>query len=205
MSSESNQLNQKTIPKLKASIEVGHVVKFHIKVFQNKNYVPYYDEYKGHQFEVVAFHYEREDCTSCDGTGTISGVGCTDCLGTGVDYMSAQAFQDIEDAHVELRCLTGDVKVKGHVHYDEIQHVPVESCDMNAFDVVKYIGAIPMSIETKEGEPPRQPTDAEIRRWLDQSAVIINGKRPKAKDTVEFPITELIFFPKSAKKRTTVI
>lgn len=153
----------------------GEVVVFHPKVFQNKNYVPHYDVYKGHRFQIVDIHEEFEDGLP------------------------------LGEPHFELTCVTGSVQVKGHVHPDELKHAPVESCDWTAFEVIKHLGVIPMSIETKEGEAPRPPSDSEVRRWLDQSAVIINGKRPKAKDIVEWPITQLVFFPKSEKKRTTVI
>lgn len=72
---------------------------------------------------------------------------------------------------------------------------------MNAIEIIHHIGVIPMSIE----QPCKQPTNAEIKRWLDQGAVIINGIRPKAKDRVNFPIRQLVFFPKSFNRRTTVI
>lgn len=157
---------------MKQSFEVGHVVKFHIKVFQNKNYVPHYDAYKGHQFIIRAIHTEDEG--------------------------------EPMEPHYELECLTGDVKMKGWVHEDEIQFVPVESCDYTAYDMIKHIGVIPMSIETKKGETPRPPTDAEIRRWLENKAVQINGLRPKPTDIIEFPVWELIFFPKGGR-RTTVL
>lgn len=57
-----------------------------------------------------------------------------------------------------------------------------------------------MSVERK----CEHPSGSELRRWLDQGAVIINGKTPKAAEEVEFPIEQLVFFPK-AKRRTTVI
>lgn len=157
---------------MKQPFEIGHVVKFHIKVFQNKNYVPHYDAYKDHQFIIRAIYTEDE----------------------------GEPMQP----HYELECLTGDVKMKGCVHEDEIQFVPIESCDYTAFDIIKHIGVVPMSIETNQGEPPRYPTNAEIKRWLDHKAVQVNGQRPKSTDIVEFPIWELVFFPKAAK-RTTVL
>lgn len=57
--------------------------------------------------------------------------------------------------------------------------------------------SIPMSTEAA----CEMASNSEVRRWLDQSAVIINGKKPKAKDIIELPVTSLIFFPKS--KATT--
>ena len=59
-----------------------------------------------------------------------------------------------------------------------------------------------MSVET----PCSTPSKSEIKRWLNQSSVCINGKRPKAaEDDVEFPVTEIVFFHKSKTRRTTMI
>ena len=72
---------------------------------------------------------------------------------------------------------------------------------MKAIEVLDYIGVVPMSIE----KPCTYPSKSEIKRWLNQSSVVINGAKPKAEDDVEFLITELVFFPKSKTKKTTVI
>ena len=66
----------------KYTIAVGNKVHFRRKVFEG-SYVPYFNEYAGHKFEVVAFH---------------------------------------PGDHVELKCVDGDVKVKGYVHLDEIRN-----------------------------------------------------------------------------------
>ncbi len=72
---------------------------------------------------------------------------------------------------------------------------------MKAIELIYHIGAIPMSIE----HPCTQPSKSEVKRWLNQSSVLINGKKPKAEEEIEFPITELVFFPKSNTRRTTVV
>lgn len=84
---------------------------------------------------------------------------------------------------------------------------PVEKCDWTAFEFIKWFGVLPLSIE----KPPNKeraaspPSNSEIRRWLDQGSVQINGVAPKANDIITFPMTQLVFFPKSDKKRATVI
>lgn len=80
---------------------------------------------------------------------------------------------------------------------------PVEQAivERTAFDAIYYLGVIPTSVENA----PNPPSKSEVRRWLDQKSVIINGARPSAKDMVQWPITQLVFFPKSPKRRTTVI
>lgn len=57
---------------------------------------------------------------------------------------------------------------------------------------------------TMNGNKPEEPSNSEIRRWLQQNAVIINGKKPQPGDDIEFPIYSLIFFPKSQKSRCTM-
>ena len=74
---------------------------------------------------------------------------------------------------------------------------------MTAFEYLKFIkehGYLPMSIE----RPCTEATNTEIKRWLKNGAVIINGKKPDVNDVVELPITELVFFPKG-KRKTTMI
>ena len=72
---------------------------------------------------------------------------------------------------------------------------------MKAIDLIFHIGVIPMSIEN----PCTVPSKSEIKRWLNQSSVLINGKKPKAEEEVEFPVAELVFFPKSKTRKTSVI
>ncbi len=61
--------------------------------------------------------------------------------------------------------------------------------------------AIPMATN---GTKPVPASNSQIRRWLVDKAVLINGATPGPDDQVDFPITQLVFFPKSDKKRTTL-
>ena len=65
--------------------------------------------------------------------------------------------------------------------------------------IISMKPCVPMS---QEREGPA--SNSEIRRWLDQSAIQINGKKPKSKEIIEFPVTQLVYFPKSNKSRATV-
>ncbi len=47
------------------------------------------------------------------------------------------------------------------------------------------------------------PTNSELRRWLNDRAVVINGRKLGPFDPVERPVNSLVFFPKS-KGRVTV-
>lgn len=47
-------------------------------------------------------------------------------------------------------------------------------------------------------------SNSERKRWLENGAVLINGKKPKPFDKMELPIIELVFFPNSKRKITMV-
>lgn len=91
---------------------------------------------------------------------------------------------------------------------DEVIHIYTMPRQMTALEfVLSMRPCVPMSRERKAdgtAENNGLASNSEIRRWLDQSAVIINGKKPKAKEMITLPVTQLIFFPKSEKSRTTV-
>ena len=72
---------------------------------------------------------------------------------------------------------------------------------MTAFEFIKFLGVIPMSIET----PGTIPSNGELKRWFTQKSIIMNGARPTFNENVDFPVRELIFFPKSQGRKTTVI
>lgn len=61
--------------------------------------------------------------------------------------------------------------------------------------------ALPYSVER-----PHQPMSvSELRRWIEQGAVLFNGERVTIKEIVDFPVFSLVFFPRSANRRTTLI
>ena len=60
--------------------------------------------------------------------------------------------------------------------------------------------ALPMSRE----RACTPTSNSELRRWLRDQAVILNGKRVGANELVDFPVVSLVFFPKSARHRCTL-
>lgn len=48
-------------------------------------------------------------------------------------------------------------------------------------------------------------SNGELRRQAKQGAILINGERFDADEPMDFPVFSLVFFPKSAKRRTTLI
>lgn len=51
-------------------------------------------------------------------------------------------------------------------------------------------------------KPGTTATNSEKRRWLQNKSVIINDKKPGPDEEIEFPISNLVFFPKSNLKIT---
>lgn len=58
--------------------------------------------------------------------------------------------------------------------------------------------------QSQEGEKVGPPSNGELRRWLNNGSVLINGVKPKPSDRIEYPVTQLVYFPKNPNKRTTV-
>ncbi len=58
---------------------------------------------------------------------------------------------------------------------------------------------------TKERSKLEKPSNGELRRWLGFGCVQVNGQILKVQDTVEWPITNLVLFPKNAKSRCTLV
>jgi hypothetical protein len=55
------------------------------------------------------------------------------------------------------------------------------------------------------GQANTKASKSEIRRWLQQSSVMIDGvKLTSEKTIINFPIKSLVLFPKSKDKRITI-
>jgi hypothetical protein len=47
-------------------------------------------------------------------------------------------------------------------------------------------------------------SNSEKRRWLQNKAVIINGERPGPDTMLDFPLGQLVFFPKGNRRITMI-
>jgi hypothetical protein len=61
--------------------------------------------------------------------------------------------------------------------------------------------ALPMSIE----QPCKPMSNGELRRHMQQGGVLVNGERVTPDERIDFPVFSLVFFPKSAARRTTLV
>lgn len=59
---------------------------------------------------------------------------------------------------------------------------------------------VPFSVE----KACQEATNSEIRRWFKNKAIRINQSFPNWDDGVTFPIVDLVFFPKSKGRKTTI-
>jgi len=53
--------------------------------------------------------------------------------------------------------------------------------------------------------PPAPPSRSELRRWFQQQAVQINGRRVRWNDPIEFPVWQCLFFPHAPNSRVTFV
>jgi hypothetical protein len=58
-----------------------------------------------------------------------------------------------------------------------------------------------MSIE----QPCKPMSNGELRRHMQQGGVLVNGERVTPDERIDFPVFSLVFFPKSAARRTTLV
>ena len=58
-----------------------------------------------------------------------------------------------------------------------------------------------MSIE----QPCKPMSNGELKRHMQQGGVLVNGERIEPDELINFPVHSLVFFPKSAARRTTLV
>ncbi len=61
--------------------------------------------------------------------------------------------------------------------------------------------AIPMSVE----QPCKEMSNGELKRHIQQGGVLINAETVTVSEEVDFPVFSIVFFPKSATRRTTLV
>ena len=75
-----------------------------------------------------------------------------------------------------------------------------------AFDFLKDFPFLPIVLMRGKGRSLYgRPSNSELKRWLNNGSVKINGKIiTSVFEEINYPITQLIFFPKNDKTRTTI-
>lgn len=57
------------------------------------------------------------------------------------------------------------------------------------------------SIET----PNKVASNSELRRWIEQKSLLINNEHCTPNELLDFPLISIVLFPKSEKKRITLL
>lgn len=74
---------------------------------------------------------------------------------------------------------------------------------MTAWDFLKIISQKCSGFFSSE-HPGQKVTTSELKRWLINKSVQINGQKPNWDDTVAFPVKDMVLFPKSKNRITTL-
>lgn len=77
---------------------------------------------------------------------------------------------------------------------------------MKAIDFLKWQrdGEFHCCPQSREGNLVGLPSNGELRRWLNNGAVLVNGSRPKPGDEIVWPIWQLIYF-QGTESRVTIL
>lgn len=51
--------------------------------------------------------------------------------------------------------------------------------------------------QTKEGRKVGRASNSEIRRWIQNKAVLFNGESVELNEEIDFPVFSLVLFPKN--------
>lgn len=70
--------------------------------------------------------------------------------------------------------------------------------------VLQYLISLRPAIPMSKERPCTETSNGELKRWCLNSAVVINGKKVKPTDIMEFPVTSLVLFPNAPKSRCTL-
>lgn len=73
---------------------------------------------------------------------------------------------------------------------------------MNALSFLNSLRpALPLSIEA----PCKPMSNGELKRHMQQGGVLINTEKIKPDELINFPVFSVVFFPKSASRKTTLL
>jgi hypothetical protein len=95
--------------------------------------------------------------------------------------------------------------------FNELNKQEVKDKEVTGISILEFIWKHFKSILPwmNNGDLPVKMSKSELKRVMDNSGLLFNGRRPNSKDVfdldADFPIKELIWFPNSKEKKTTWI
>lgn len=66
---------------------------------------------------------------------------------------------------------------------------------MTAFEFLKSLHEV-CHFQTREGKKYGPPSKSEMRRWITQGALEVNGEKVSIDEVLDFPINSVVLFPK---------
>lgn len=72
-------------------------------------------------------------------------------------------------------------------------------------NVLQYLVGLRPAIPMSREKPCTHTSNSELRRWIADGSVQINGERWLADEEMPPLVWSLVFFPKSARNRTTLV
>lgn len=66
---------------------------------------------------------------------------------------------------------------------------------MTALEYLKSLHAV-CHFQTKEGPKVGRASNSELRRWINNGALVLNGYKVTSDEPIDFPILSSVLFPK---------
>lgn len=74
---------------------------------------------------------------------------------------------------------------------------------MNAWKFLMSLNEV-CHFQTKEGRKTGPVSNSELKRWIQNNSLQINGEGVKWDEEIDFPIISVVLFPKNQKFRCTL-
>lgn len=74
-------------------------------------------------------------------------------------------------------------------------------------NILQFLNSLRPAIPMSQENPCKIPSNGELKRWINNGSVLINGKKFKHNDSIPLnneEIESIVFFPKSKKMKTTI-
>lgn len=72
-------------------------------------------------------------------------------------------------------------------------------------NILTYLNSMRPSIPFSAEKPCTPVSNTELRRWLANGSVLINHEKCTWDEEMDFNVHSLVFFPKSLKRKTTLV
>lgn len=71
--------------------------------------------------------------------------------------------------------------------------------------MLTYLNSLRPALPFSTEKPCTLVSNSELRRWISNGSILINAERIVWDELVDFPVFSIVFFPSSAKRKTTIL